>query len=91
MKLISNYQYNILSTLKSGGKLLSWYEKTGNGDTEGWVYRLDDKQGNTLSVRRDSVKKLHNLNFLLTQHNCPAMGITRYFITVLGKEWVNTN
>lgn len=91
MELTTCYQDFILSTISKGGKLTCWWVESNNIRTCGYHYSFQDKNGNDMLIRSDSVKRLSRLRFIVRKSDHPAIGVNTYFLTTAGRDWVKVN
>lgn len=84
LNLTTAHQDRVLNILRSDGNLIFDYEAQDG-------YMLTDEQGNTETVRSDTVRKLIKLHFLVERIDFPTIGIWSYHLTKLGKEWLEAN
>jgi hypothetical protein len=86
MNLTTPYQDMVLNILRSDGKIV-FYNDNGVERCAG----LCCGNGDTISIRQDTIRRLVELKFIKFHCDRPALGIDTYLITKLGIEWLEAN
>lgn len=85
MQLTTEHQDKVLNIMRSGGIIVEWWENNVS------KAHLSTNKGDTLSIRKDTIARLTELEFIKCAYDHPAIDLNTYTITKLGIHWLTAN
>lgn len=89
MRLTTPHQDFVLTTLRDGGSLRTyWYDFHTHTDV---MYYFEDSEGNVSSIKEKTVHKLLELKFVKHRMFNLFPDVREYYLTELGLDWLKEN